>query len=142
LQAASNSAAHEAMKQKEDQMISIGARMIESGGQAETAEAARIKHAGDNSVLTNIVQNASEAIEVALGWVGMFMGVAAEPTFVINDDFYDKSIDPQTLMAKIQLLDRGVIAKTDLRLTLRKAGEIEREDEDIDADAESTSPLE
>jgi hypothetical protein len=142
LQAASNSAAHEAMKQKEDQMISIGARMIESGGQAETAEAARIKHAGDNSVLTNIVQNASEAIEAALGWVGMFMGVTAEPTFVINDDFYDKSIDPQTLMAKIQLLDRGVIAKTDLRLTLRKAGEIEREDDEIDADAESTSPIE
>ena len=142
LQAASNSAAHEAMKHKEDQMISIGARMIESGGQAETAEAARIKHAGDNSVLTNIVQNASEAIEVALGWVGMFMGVNSEPTFVINDDFYDKSIDPQTLMAKIQLLDRGVIAKTDLRLTLRKAGEIEREDDEIDADAESTSPIE
>jgi len=141
LQAASNGAAHEAMVQKEEQMVSIGARMIESGGQAETAEAARIKHAGDNSVLTNIVQNASNAIETALEWVSLFMGVTVEPVFQINDDFYDKGIDAQIMMAKIQLFDRGVIAKTDLRDGLRKAGEIDRTDEEIDADAEAISPL-
>jgi len=142
LQAASNGAAHEAMVQKEEQMVSIGARMIESGGQAETAEAARIKHAGDNSVLTNIVQNASNAIETALEWVSLFMGVTVEPVFQINDDFYDKGIDAQIMMAKIQLFDRGVIAKTDLRDGLRKAGEIDRTDEEIDADAEAISPVE
>jgi len=142
LQAASNGAAHEAMVQKEEQMVSIGARMIESGGQAETAEAARIKHAGDNSVLTNIVQNASNAIETALEWVSLFMGVTVEPVFQINDDFYDKGIDAQIMMAKIQLFDRGVIAKTDLRDGLRKAGEIDRTDEEIDVDAEAISPVE
>jgi hypothetical protein len=122
-------------------MVSIGARMIEAGGQAETAEAARIKHAGDNSVLTNIVQNASSAIQTALEWVAMFMGVNTTPVFIINDDFYDKSIDAQMLMAKIQLLDRAVISKTDLRASLRKAGEIERSDEDIDGDAEDVSAI-
>ena len=142
LQAKSNSAAYEAMKLKEEQMVSIGARLIESGGQAETAEAARIKHAGDNSVLANIVQNASAAIQTSLEWVAMFMGVNTNPVFIINDDFYDKSVDAQMLMAKIQLLDRGVIAKTDLRASLRKAGEIDREDIDIDADAEDTSAIE
>tara|TARA_R110002126_G_scaffold150139_3_gene296228 strand:+ start:322 stop:1695 length:1374 start_codon:yes stop_codon:yes gene_type:complete len=141
LQAASNGAASEAMTKKEQQMVSIGARMIEAGGQAETAEAARIKHAGDNSVLTNIVQNASLAIQTSLEWVAMFMGVSAIPVFIINDDFYDKSVDAQMLMAKIQLLDRGVIAKTDLRASLRKAGEIERTDEDIDGDAEDVSAI-
>mgnify|MGYP003624853499 FL=1 len=141
LQAEANGGAHEAMKLKEDQMVSIGARMIEAGGQAETAEAARIKHAGDNSVLTNIVQNASSAIQTALEWVAMFMGVNTTPVFIINDDFYDKSIDAQMLMAKIQLLDRAVISKTDLRASLRKAGEIERSDEDIDGDAEDVSVI-
>lgn len=141
LQAASNGAAYEAMKQKEQQMVSIGARMIESGGQAETAEAARIKHAGDNSVLTNIVQNASSAIETSLQWVAMFMGIKTEPVFVINDDFYDRGVNAQMLIAKIQLLDRGVIAKADLRATLRKAGEVERTDEEIDADAQDVSPI-
>ena len=141
LQASSNGAAFEAMKMKEDQMVSIGARMIESGGQAETAEAARIKHAGDNSVLTNIVQNASSAIELSLSWVANFMGVAIVPEYKINDDFYDKTINSQMLMAKIQLLDRGVIAADDIRDSLRKSGEIEREDDEIVADAEATSPV-
>ena len=142
LQAAANGAAYEAMKLKEAQMVSIGARLIESGGQAETAEAARIKHAGDNSVLANIVQNSSEAIQVALGWVNQFMGLSVEPVYIINQDFYDKSIDPQTIIAKIQLFDRGIIAKQDLRATLRKAGEIDREDIEIDEDVEDQDPTE
>jgi len=129
------------MVMKEQQMVSIGARMIESGGQAETAEAARIKHAGDNSVLTNIVQNASDAIQLSLKWVAMFMGVSIEPSYDINDDFYDKSVNAQLLMAKIQLLDRGVLAADDIRDSLRKSGEIERDDDEIVADAEATSPV-
>ena len=141
LQAASNGAAYEAMKMKEEQMVSIGARMIEAGGQAETAEAARIKHAGDNSVLTNIVQNASDAIELSLSWVANYMGLTVEPEYKINDDFYDKTINPQMLMAKIQLMDRGVIAAEDVRMALRKAGEIERDEEDIIGDAEAVSPV-
>ena len=70
------------------------------------------------------------------------MGVNVEQIYNINDDFYDKGIDPQLLMAKIQLLDRGVIAKKDVRTTLRKAGEINRTDEEIDIDAQESSPIE
>ena len=142
LQAASNGAAYEAMKQKEAQMVSIGARIVESGGQAETAEAARIKHAGDNSVLTNIVQNASDAITQSLDWVGMFMGVQLEAVYKINDEFYDRTLIAQDLMAEIQLYDRGLIAKEDLRSNLRKAGRIERSDDEIDESIGDVSPLE
>jgi hypothetical protein len=41
-------------------------------------------------------------------------------------------------MAQIQLVDRGVIADTDLRTNLRKGGLIEagRTDEDIEGEAE------
>jgi hypothetical protein len=141
LQASANSAAYEAMKQKEKQMVSIGARLIEPGGQAETAEAARIKHAGDNSVLANVVQNASEGIQKALTYVNLFMGNTFEPVFIINEDFYDKSVDPQTMVAKIQLFDRGIIGKTDIRATLRKAGEIEREDAEIDDETDDQAVI-
>ncbi len=129
------------MKKKEKQMVSIGARLIEPGGQAETAEAARIKHAGDNRVLANVVQNASEGIQKALTYVNLFMGVNFEPVFSINEDFYDKSVDPQTMVAKIQLFDRGIIGKTDIRATLRKAGEIEREDAEIDDEADDQAVI-
>ena len=142
LQAQSNSAASEAMDKKEAQMVALGAKIIEQGGQAETAEAARIKHAGDNSVLTNVVQNASAAITTALGWIAEFQGISVVPTYQINEDFYDKNIDPQVMMARIQLFDRGVIGKTDIRSTLRKAGELDREDDVIDEETQDADPTE
>lgn len=142
LQAEANSAAFEAIRHKEQQMVAIGARLIEPNGQAETAEAARIKHAGDNSVLTNVVQNASDAIKQAIEWCGWFMNVTGEIVFQINEDFYDKEASPQLIMAKIQLLDRGIIGKSDLRSGLRQAGQLERMDEEIDEEVGEVSPLE
>lgn len=142
LQAEANSAAYEAMQDKLKDMLAIGARLIQENGQAETAEAARIKHAGDNSVLTNIVQNASEAIRMAIEWCGVFMNVEGEVVFNINEDFYDKSLTAQDVMADIQLYDRGVIGKTDMRQSLRKAGRLERQDDEIDAEIGDVSPIE
>lgn len=142
LQAAANTAAFEAMNDKRVNMVALGARLIEPNGQAETAEAARIKHAGDNSVLTNIVQNASEAIGFAIEWCGWFMNVQGDITFEINEDFYDKTLTAQEVMAAIQLYDRMTIAQEDMRLMLRKAGWIERPDDEIDADLGNASPLE
>lgn len=141
VQAQANSAAFEAMTHKEQQMVAIGARLIEPNGQAETAEAARIKHAGDNSVLTNVVQNASEAIRMAIEWCGWFMNVTGEVVFNINEDFYDKETSPQLIMAKIQLLDRGIIAKSDIRRGLRQSGQLERTDDEIDEEVGEVDPL-
>lgn len=141
-QAKETSAALTRMEHKEQQMVAIGARLIEPNGQAETAEAARIKHAGDNSVLTNVVQNASEAIRMAIEWCGWFMNVTGEVVFNINEDFYDKETSPQLIMAKIQLLDRGIIAKSDIRRGLRQSGQLERTDDEIDEEVGEVDPLE
>ena len=141
LQPQANSAAVEAMEQKLAYMLALGASLIQPSGQAETAEAARIKHAGDNSVLTNIVQNASEAIKQAIEWCAEFMNVQGDIVYQINEDFYDKSLTAQDVMADIQLYDRGVIGKTDMRLSLRKSGRLERSDDDIDAEVGDVSPI-
>lgn len=142
LQAQANTAAYEAMQDKLKDMLAIGARLIQPNGQAETAEAARIKHAGDNSVLTNIVQNASDAIRQAIEWCGVFMNVQGDVVYQINEDFYDKSVTAQDVMADIQLYDRGVIAITDMRDSLRKSGRLERTDDEIDEDIGEVSPIE
>lgn len=144
MQTQANSAAFEAMSDKKEQMVSLGARLIEPGGQAETAEAARLKHAGDNSVLANIVQNSSEAIEKAVMWCGLFMGVSESVTIEINEDFYDKERTAQEVMADIQLYDRGLIAKQDIRGNLRKSGYIDmtRTDEEIEGDVGDIDPIE
>ncbi len=124
-------------------MVAIGARLVDQGGQAETATAAMLRHASTNSVLTNVVQNASSAMEKALDWVGLFMGSNSPAIYQINDDFYDKSLDATQVMAAIQLYDRGVIAKQDLQENARNTGMIDpsRTNEDINADSEDTSPI-
>jgi hypothetical protein len=61
----------------------------------------------------------------------------------INKQFYDMSIDPQEVIAGIQLLDRGVIADSDLRGKLRKTGWIdsERTDDEIMEETGMADPL-
>jgi len=144
LQANPNQLVLEAMRLKENQMVMIGARIITDRTANETAEGARIRFASENSVLGDIVGNLSEAILQCIKWVGMFMGVDAEDAmFKINDEFYDKSVDPQMIMSMIQLLDRQIIAEADIFGRLKAAGVVEPERtlEEIKEESGTANPL-
>ena len=143
LQANENQLPASGMEAKEKQMIKIGARIIQDSSGVETAEAAKIRFAGQNSKLGMIVNNVESGLLTVLSWVGEFMGDVSESVIMINREFYLATIDPQLLAQQILLLDRQVFAKADLRTNLRKAGMIaeDRTDEDLDAEAESANPL-
>jgi uncharacterized protein DUF4055 len=144
IQANPNQLADAAMARKEQQALSIGARLISPPGGRETAEAARIRFSSQNSALYLITTNVSLAITSLLKWASEFMSSDAEQcNFVLNDQFYDDAADPNLVIAQIQLMDRGVIAKDDLRDYARKTGMIddERTNEDLDNEAEVVSPL-
>jgi len=143
LQAAPNQLPAIAMTSKEKQMTQIGAKIITDSGGVETAEAAKIRFAGQNSKLSSIVTNIEEAYETALEWALMFAGGTGEVELKINRDYYDKTIDPALIMAKIQLIDRGVITVNDMRDYLRKSGDIDadRTDDDIDDDKLEMDPF-
>jgi len=144
LQANPNQLVLEAMRLKENQMVMIGARIITDRTANETAEGARIRFASENSVLGDIVGNLSDAILQCIKWVGMFMGVDAEDAmFKINDEFYDKSVDPQMIMSMIQLLDRQIIAEADIFGRLKAAGVVEpdRTLEEIKEESGTANPL-
>lgn len=138
LQANSNQMPEKGMEIKEQQMIKIGARIIQDSSGVETAEAAKIRFGGQNSKLGTIVGNVESALIQCLEWVMLFMGGTGDNTLEFNRDFYDKSADPQLLIARIQLLDRGVISKEVVQDKLRQEGEIAADvtNEDIDASAE------
>ncbi|RLB66798.1 MAG: hypothetical protein DRH08_05260 [Deltaproteobacteria bacterium] len=145
LQVAPNMIAREGMEDKEDQMISIGAKVIDPDAKTEsTATASVINHSADVGILANIVQNSSLAIKQSIEWCGLFMGTEDAVEYSINDDFYDKTKTAQDIMAEITLFDRKVIAKADLRNTARKAGiiELDRTDDDIDSEVDEGDPLE
>jgi hypothetical protein len=134
----------EAMKGKEQQMVAIGARIITDRGGNETAEGARIRFASENSVLGDIVGNLSSAIKSCIYWIGEFMGVETdECVFIINREFYDKSVDPQMIMSLVTLLDRQLVGGQDIFDRLKAGGLVDanRKLEDIQEEFGELNPL-
>jgi hypothetical protein len=138
LQAAPNQMPSEGMKEKELQMVKIGARIIQDSSGVETAEAAKIRYAGQNSKLGTIISNVQDAFIRALELAQMFMGGEGDVKYALNMDFYDATLDPQQIVAMMQLVDRGEITKGDMRDRLRKAGWIDpdRTDDELDEEGE------
>jgi hypothetical protein len=71
------------------------------------------------------------------------MGVAEEPEFEINREFYDKSVDPQMIMSMVTLLDRQILGEADIFDRLKAAGIVEagRTLEDIKEELGEINPL-
>ena len=131
-------------EEKQQEMVAIGARLVQNGGQVETAEAARINAAAESSTLDNLVSNLSEALQDCLRDCARFVGVDPESvTFELNKEFWDGALDAQAAMAVIQFGDAGIIARSDQRDMLR-SGRLElrdgRSDDDIDAEISTQGP--
>lgn len=144
LQANPNQLVAQAMREKIEQAASIGARLISPAGGRETAEAAKIRYGSQHSALYTITSNVGWALTKSLKFVAMFMG--ADPEFCdyeLNDEFFDEVADANLLAQQILLMDRGVIAKEDIRDYGRRTGFIsaDRTDADLEADAEMIDPL-
>ncbi|MBD8493841.1 DUF4055 domain-containing protein [Pseudomonas syringae] len=146
VQASESQLARTLMKDKEEQMLMIGARIVQKAGGAETAEAVRIRYSSDNSVLGTIAGNVSEALKRAILDVQRFM--IGEPdekgtVFWLNQAFFDETMTAQDILAQVSLWQQGVIAKADLRTNLRQGGvlEADRTDDLIDADREGEAPV-
>ncbi len=140
MQAAPNQMPQQAMKDKELQMVAIGARVVQDNSGNETATTARINHTGENSALGTIADNVSAAYTNVLMWCAEFMFANPDDIlFQLNTEFFDMSLDAQTITAQIMLVDRGIMGKTDLRDNLRKGGVVatDRTDEKLDGDAEN-----
>lgn len=126
--APANTMASELMGSYEEQMVSAGAQVITPGGQAETAEAARIKHASDVSVLDMISENVSEAYTKCLGFAAEFMGVdIGDSMYQLNRDFFDAKLTPDEINSQVAAWQGGAISKAVLDSNLKKGKVIPKE---------------
>ena len=143
VQANANQLADELMRRKEEQMIALGAKLVEKRNSQETATAARIDATGENSVLADIVGNIEDALRQCIAWCGAFMGDTGEQVFEMNREFFPDSFDATKVMSAIQLYDRGLIAKTDMLNIARRAEYIDesRKDEEVLGEVEIASPV-
>lgn len=135
------------MQEKENQMLMIGARIVQQSGQNETAEAARIRYSSDNSVLGTIAGNVSEALKRAILDAQLYMSGQSDiigTVFWLNQEFFDASLTSQDVLALIQSWQQGIIAKSDVRTKFRQTGwlDADRNDDDIDAERAEEPPVE
>jgi hypothetical protein len=115
LQLDSAQAIMEEMKNKEQRMIQIGARIISKDkGENETAKAASIRVSSENSILDTMVGNVDEVINKALEDVMLFVGTTGEIEFSLNRDYWVDQLDPQLAMALIQLHDINALPIADI----------------------------
>ena len=95
----------------EQRMAILGARMVaDETRQAETLGATKIKRAGENSVLADIVIGVSDAIEWALGIFAQWAGQSGEVLYQINREFTPTMMDAQTLTALVGAVQAGKLS--------------------------------
>ena len=137
VQMLANGPANEAMERKEEQMLAIGAKIVQSASTEKTAEEAKINAGAESASLNTISDNIANAFIKSLQHAADFEGANKEEiVFLPNKEFFPETIDPQIIAQMIMLGVDGTIAKKDIRAKLRKTELLaaDRSDEDIQAD--------
>jgi len=124
LQAMPNTLAFEAMTHKEEQMISIGAKIAKPKSTVERKEAEiKIEAAAQRSVLTTTKDNLQMAMIASLKRAADFIGADNESIKVeLNENFDLQSMSAEELRFLIELYTTNGIAFTEFREVLRRSG--------------------
>lgn len=126
LQAMPNTLAFEAMVHKEEQMIAIGAKIINPRSTVERKEAEiQIEAASQKSILTTIKDNLQLAIVASLKRAAGFIGVKTDEIKVaLNDNFDLTSMSSEEIRWLIELYngENPCITFPEMRENLRRSG--------------------
>lgn len=135
-QAQPNQLVREAMEDKRQAMIALGARVVEENKVSKTATQAAGDIATGTSVLGLCCGNVNEAMTRALQFCGLFDNSKKfdGAKFIIPTDFSVSKLSPQDIQALIGGWQAGAYSRKDLRAILKKGGVIapERTDGQID----------
>ncbi len=131
LQPSPNVLANDLAKNKEQQMIALGAQLISEGGGAETAEAVRTKKAADASMLSMISINVSNGYTKSLGWIARFLNVEFEGEYQLTTNFFDTKLTAQERQQIIVEVQSGLYPVRIGREQLQ-ASKVISTDEDLD----------
>lgn len=123
-----------AIEAKEHQMATLGAAIWGGKKGIEAAETARIRTAGENSLLMGIVAAIEDVLTAALQFARDWMGVSGDVKVRINRDFVDQRLDAQTLVGMVQAYQAGAMTLEAFLYALQQADMLPPETE-IDEEA-------
>lgn len=93
----------EALKDKEQRMAVLGARMLADDKKTNEAFGTlELRTAGERSVLASISRSASDSITRCLNWMAEWVGSPPEASIVLNTDFGAARMMPQMVTALLQ----------------------------------------
>ncbi len=127
-QAGENMLAREAMKDKVEMMIGLGAMFMSQNNQAKTATQVDGELMAQHSILSIIAHNVSEGYNDALAILAEFMGSdTGDIYYQINQDFIDPKADANMLNAVVASFLQGVLPMSDLYSWQKRHGLIDTE---------------
>jgi len=135
LAAPPNILAGEAMRNKETQMVALGARLLTHGEAIKTAEQSRTETAAAHSVLSLAVSNMVSAYNTVLEWVAMFTsGSTGTISYDIDTNFASITADPNYINAVVAAWQSGALPKYDMFAAWRNVGLVpdDKSNEDIE----------
>lgn len=141
LQVQPNTLAREAMKDKKEEMVSLGARLLQPGSSTKTAEQSKSETRASYSVLSLVCDNVSQAIKNAMLWVQRYMGAAGEVDFGIDTEFDGLTFNSAIVDTIIKAVQAGVLPESEAWRALRQLGLIdpEKTDEEIKDEIDASS---
>lgn len=114
IQPASNGTIREAMRDKKDDMVSLGARLIKRSEAVKTATEAQSDNETAHNELMGCIFNINKAYTKALLWCAEFMNVSGQIEYTINTDFSGLRLDAPTLAALTNLVNTGMVPSSDV----------------------------
>lgn len=108
-----NPLVRQAMADKLEAMIGLGARYIQPGGVAKTATESNNDMAVQHSVLSIISGNISEAYTQALNWMARYMGAPEDSEYKTKREFVDTNVTSQEIQAMVAGFIQGAIPISD-----------------------------
>lgn len=131
IQAEENSMVKEAMDKKEQQMVAIGAQLVEDKQVQRTLGEAKMQNAIVQSVLTSCANNTSQAFQQCVMWACDFYGVPNEDVvFQLSTDFAIQKMSAQDRAALLAEWQGGGISWSEYRAQLRQSGIATQDDEE------------
>ena len=137
LQAEANSLAFEAMTHKEDQMRSVGGKILDPDQKIEKREI-EIKEeaANQKSVLATVKDNLQLALFAAVQRAGALIGIdviEGEHKIELNEDFDLASLDSNETTTIMEAYDKRLVAFAEVRNHFKRAGVAMLADEEAQA---------
>jgi hypothetical protein len=118
----------DAMKDKEQRMAVLGARMLVDDRRTQEAYVtAELRTANERSVLASIARSASDAIKRSLNWMAAWVGAPQNVEFALNSDYGATKMQPQMLTAIVGAYQSDVMPLSVLFDNLQR-GELVRRD--------------